>query len=64
MRKSIFQRFLSLVLVCALTLSLVPSTAFAGLLDNSPEYNQEILDQITAIFDGDEQSAQAYYDVM
>lgn len=43
------KRLLSLLLVLSLTLSLLPGTAMAavsGLLDNTPEQNQDLLEQL------------------
>ena len=55
------KRLLSLLLVVCMALSMLPATAYAAvsdLLPNSRGQNQEILDQLSALTEGN--SAQAY----
>ena len=49
------KRFLALVLCLCMTLTLLPTTAFAAVSDslgNTPEENQAILEQLSALTGG------------
>lgn len=57
------KRLVSILLVTVMVFSLVPAVAFASLLDNSAEYNEEILRALEEVV-GSENEAKAYYKVM
>ena len=58
-----WQRLVSGLLTVVMLVGLLPTTALAALLDNSPAYNQEILSQLEQIV-GSEEEAQAYYEIL
>ena len=49
------KRILSILLICCMVLTMLPTTAFAAVSDslgNTPEENQEILEQLSALTGG------------
>ena len=58
--KKKFNRILSLLLVMLMLVCMLPAQAFASLLDNSPEYNQQILEALKELA-GSEADAQTCY---
>ena len=57
------KRILSFVLCICMVISMLPATAFAALLDNDPDYNREILAQLTELC-GSEDEAEQYYSLL
>lgn len=55
-----WKRFVAAVLTAVMLLGTLPTQALAGLLDNDPAYNAEILEELTALC-GSEDEAQQYY---
>ena len=55
--KRFWRRGLSLFLALVLTLGLLPTSALAGLVDNSRSQNERILEQLEALW-GDEATAE------
>lgn len=58
-----WQRLLSGVLTVVMLVGLLPATAMAALLDNSPARNQEILSELEQIV-GSAEEAQTYYELL
>ncbi len=58
--KHTLRKWLSGFLALIMLFSMMPVTALAALTDNSPAYNQEILDSLRQLY-GSEEEAQAYY---
>lgn len=54
------RRIISIILALAICLALLPTTALAALLDNGPDYNQEILAQLTEICGSKDEAARYY----
>jgi|GEM_PF-1783883 len=54
------KRFISIILVIVMCMQALPVTVFAALIDNDPEYNEEILDALTDLV-GSEDEAERYY---
>ena len=57
------KRILSFVLCICMVISMLPATAFAALLENDPDYNREILAQLTELC-GSEDEAERYYSLL
>ena len=62
-RNAKLSRLLALLLTVCMTLTMLPVNAMAALWDNTPEYNQEMLDYLQSI-GGGEASAEAVYDAL
>ena len=60
--KRFWRRGLSLFLALVLTLGLLPTSALAGLVDNSRSQNERILEQLEALW-GNEATAEEALDV-
>ncbi len=54
------KRFISIILVIVMCMQALPMTVLAALIDNDPEYNEEILDALTDLV-GSEDEAERYY---
>nr|MCR4804193.1 hypothetical protein [Clostridia bacterium] len=61
--KHVRTRITAIVLILAMTFSLMPMQAFAALADNDPAYNREMLEAIRTVI-GSENEAELYYDMM
>ena len=58
--KKKLNRIVSLFMVVLMLACMLPSQVFATLLDNSPEYNQQILERLKELA-GSEADAETYY---
>ena len=57
------KRILSILLICSMVLTMLPTTAFASVSDslgNTPEENQAILDQLSALTGGSSEIGRAH----
>ncbi len=61
--KKVTNRIISLILSVIISIQLLPLTSMAALIDNTPEYNQEILDALVDIV-GSEDEAALYYELL
>ncbi|MEG2222752.1 MAG: hypothetical protein RRY95_08510, partial [Oscillospiraceae bacterium] len=57
------QRILAALLTVVMLLTMLPMTAFASLLENSPAYNQAILSELTELCGGEDE-AKRYYAIL
>lgn len=57
MKNQIWKRLLAMVLVVVMSVTLLPTAAYAALLDNTPDQNEKILRELTEFW-GDEKTAE------
>ena len=56
-RTRIWRRLVSGLLTAVMLVTMLPTAAYAALLDNTPDQNRQILEELTAFW-GDEKTAQ------
>ena len=63
MKNQIWKRLLAMVLAVIMSVAMLPTAAYAALLDKGPDENREILSQLREIC-GSQEEAERYYDLL
>ena len=63
MKNQIWKRLLAMVLAVIMSVAMLPTAAYAALLDNGSDENREILSQLREIC-GSQEEAERYYDLL